>query len=267
MHIEEIIAKITPVDAKCAEAAQKRFDNLIKPVGSLAKLEIMISRYAAIVGRTDKNELDYPKRSLLIWGGTEDTAAAAKIMEGRWPVSVLAAETGAEAVPFIVTAEDEESAMEEGAGLVQEMIQKHKLELLGFGCLASADNAIVRAAMTGGLLQAAAMKTGVILDGLAVCRAAAWARELAPLSVNYFFAGHVTEEEGDEAALEQLSLSAPLRLNITSGSGDGAAMAFTLFDAGLKAYKEMETFEEAGVHVEVKDYSRAEETKRAHWKQ
>lgn len=267
MHIEEIIAKITPVDAGCAAAAQKRFDELIKPVGSLAKLEIMIARYAAITGRSDKNELDYPRRSLLIWCGINDAGSAAAIMEGKWPVSVLAAETGAEAVPFIVTSEDEASAMEEGAGLVQEMIQKQKLGLLGFGCLAPAGDAVVRAAMAGGLLQAAALKTPVILDGLAVCRAALRARELAPLAAEYFYAGHVTDEEGDEAALEQLQLSAPLRLNITSGGGDGAAIAFTLFDAGLKAYKEMETFEEAGVHAEVKDYSRAEETKHAHWQQ
>ena len=32
-------------------------------------------------------------------------------------------------------------------------------------------------------------------------------------------------------------------------------------DAGIKAYKEMETFAEAGVHVEVKEFSHAEEIK------
>ena len=38
MHIEEIIQKIVPADAQCAQLAQARFDALIKPVGSLAQL-------------------------------------------------------------------------------------------------------------------------------------------------------------------------------------------------------------------------------------
>ena len=41
MHIEEIIQKIVPADRGCMKLAQTRFDNLIKPVGSLAKLEEM----------------------------------------------------------------------------------------------------------------------------------------------------------------------------------------------------------------------------------
>ena len=42
MHIEEIIQKIVPADRGCMKLAQTRFDNLIKPVGSLAKLEEML---------------------------------------------------------------------------------------------------------------------------------------------------------------------------------------------------------------------------------
>ena len=250
MHIEEIIQKIGPTDKECAKLAQARFDALIKPVGSLAQLERMTAKYAGIVGKYNKHELDYPKRELLVWCGIDEAEQAGKIMQSQWPVNVLAAETGAKTQALLITAETEADALEEGATLVQESIQERGLGLLGFGCLASVDNVdndMVQAAMVGGILQAAAMGVGVLLDGVATLKAAQRARELAP---------RVLEE-----LLKELGLEAPLRLNIPDGAGEGAALCFTLFDAGIKAYKEMETFEEASVHVEVKEFSLAEQNK------
>ncbi|MBQ7759608.1 MAG: nicotinate-nucleotide--dimethylbenzimidazole phosphoribosyltransferase [Acidaminococcaceae bacterium] len=259
MNINEIIEQITPIDEECCRIAQKRFDDLIKPVGSLAKLEEMTSRYAGIIGKTNKNDIDYPKRKMLIWGSIVNTQEAEKIMNGSLPINVLAAETGAEAIPLLVLSEDEEAAMLEGAMLVNEYVKKEGLGLLGYGCLQ--DDKLVLAAMAGGILQAAALKVGVMLDGVATCRAAQLASKLAPEVVKYCFAGHVSAEEGAEEALASLGLSAPLRLNISCGTGEGAAVAMTLFNAGIKAYKEMETFAEAGVHVEVKEFSLAEQIK------
>ena len=261
MHIEEIIQKIGPTDKECAKLAQTRFDALIKPVGSLAQLERMTAKYAGIVGKYNKHELDYPKRELLVWCGIDEAEQAGKIMQAQWPVNVLAAETGAKTQALLVTAETEADALEEGATLVQESIHERGLGLLGFGCLASVDNDMVQAAMTGGILQAAAMGVGVLLDGVATLKAAQKARELALHVLDYCFAGHVSDEAGAEELLKELGLEAPLRLNIPDGAGEGAALCFTLFDAGIKAYKEMETFEEASVHVEVKEFSLAEQNK------
>ena len=180
MHIEEIIAKIVPIDKGCVKLAQTRFDNLIKPVGSLAKLEEMTSRYCGILGVYEKQDLDYPKRDLLVWCSIAEAEQAGKIIDAKWPVNVLAAETGGRCVALVVTSETEEDAREEGA----------------------------------------------------------------------------------EEALDELHLSAPLRLHIPDGAGEGAALCFTLFNAGIKAFKEMETFEEAGVHAEKKEFSLAEQNKK-----
>lgn len=261
MHIEEIIQKIGPTDKECAKLAQARFDALIKPVGSLAQLERMTAKYAGIVGKYNKHELDYPKRELLVWCGIDEAEQAGKIMQAQWPVNVLAAETGAKTQALLVTAETEADALEEGATLVQESIHERGLGLLGFGCLASPDEELVVAAMTGGILQAASMKVGIMLDGVATLKAAQKAVALAPAVLDYCFAGHVSDEAGAEELLKELGLEAPLRLNIPDGAGEGAALCFTLFDAGIKAYKEMETFEEASVHVEVKEFSLAEQNK------
>lgn len=259
LNINELISQITPINEECVAEAQKRFDNLIKPVGSLAKLEEMTSRYAGIICKTDKNEIDYPKRKVLIWGSIDNANEAEKILNDATPVNVLAAKTGAEAIPLLVLAESEEEAVVEGAMLVSEYVKKEGLGLLGFGALCN--DPLVIAAMAGGILQAAALKVGVMLDGVVTCKAALKAKELAPDVARYCFAGHVSDEEGAEEILEALGLSAPLRLNITSCAGEGAAVAFTLFNAGIKAYKEMETFAEAGVHVEVKEFSLAEQIK------
>lgn len=262
MHIEEIIQKIVPADRGCMKLAQTRFDNLIKPVGSLAKLEEMTSRYCGILGIYEKQDLEYPKRDLLVWCDIAEAEQASKIMHAKWPVNVLAAETGGRAMALVVTSETEADALEEGAALVQELVHEGGLGLLGFGCLAQADNAMVLTAMAGGILQAAAMKVPVILDGVATCRAAKKAAVLAPGVLDYCFAGHVSAELGAEEALQELGLTAPLRLDIPDGAGEGAAICFTLFDAGIKAFKEMETFEEAGVHAEMKEFSLAEQSKK-----
>ena len=79
LNIKEVIEQITPINEECIALAQKRFDNLIKPVGSLAKLEEMTTRYAGIIGKTDKTDIDYPKRKVLIWGSIENTLEAEKI--------------------------------------------------------------------------------------------------------------------------------------------------------------------------------------------
>lgn len=267
MHMEEIIGKITSLNEDCMKLAQARFDALIKPVGSLAKLEKMVTRYAGITGKYQKEELLAPKKALLVWCAIDHAEACEKILRGQWPVNVLGASVGADVHPLLVVAENLTEALEEGASLVQELVSKEEYGMLGFGCLAAPTDNLVQAAMAGGMLQAAAIKVPVMLDGVASCRAAAKAIQLGSNVKEYFLAGHVSQEEDAEAVLTELGLEAPLRLNIPDGAGEGAAVAFSLFDAGIKAYREMETFEEAGVHDEMKDFSRKEETKGSHWQQ
>ncbi len=276
MDINLIIDQIKPIDACASAAAQKRFDNLIKPVGSLAKLEAMVSRYAGIIGSADNRAVQYPKKALLQW--SVNAAAIAKAMQTKDAAALLATETQAETYPLLITATGIEEALDEGALLVKEYLVHHKLEMLGLGAfgiytvdanlekLLQIDNGIQFlkelndlsvTAMSGGILQAAAARVPVMLDGVATCLAAIGASKLAPLSSEYCIAGHVSAEAGMEKLLKILRLSAPLRLGINSGAGEGAVLAFSLFDAGIKAYNEMETFEEAGVHCEMAEFSHA----------
>ena len=270
-------ANVLPADRNLIAKAQERFDNLIKPVGSLAKLEEMATRYAAIYGSADKNDVNYPQKSLLVW--TADTEQAAAYMQGGKQASVLAANAGINAQTFLVTAESIEEALLEGALLVKEAASLQSgQQVLAFGCAdavpeyqlnGDADGyeflqqfgSVAVAAMAGGILQAAALKVPVMLDGAATVLAAMAAVKYNAAAKDYIFAGHVSAEPGMEDLLKNIGLAAPLRLDIKICRGEGAVLALSLLDAGLKAYKEMETFAEAGVHVEVKEFSHAEELK------
>lgn len=277
MEIDVLAANVLPADRNLIAKAQERFDNLIKPVGSLAKLEEMATRYAAIYGSADKNDLNYPQKTLLVW--TADPVQAAAYMQGGKQASVLAANAGINAQTFLVTAESIEEALLEGALLVKEAASLQSgQQVLAFGCAdavpeyqlnADADGyeflqqlgSMAIAAMAGGILQAAALKVPVMLDGAATVLAAMAAVKYNAAAKDYLFAGHVSAEPGMEDLLKAIGLTAPLRLDIKICRGEGAVLALSLLDAGLKAYKEMETFAEAGVHVEVKEFSHAEELK------
>ena len=54
------------------------------------------------------------------------------------------------------------------------------------------------------------------------CLAAVGACKLAPVVLEYCMAGHVSAEPGMEKLLNRLELSAPLKLDINSGAGEGA---------------------------------------------
>lgn len=279
MDINNIIEQIKPIDRQKVEEAQNRFDNLIKPVGSLAKLEAMVSRYAGIIGSADKKSVQYPKKALFLWSA--DTDSVAKAMQEELPVVLLAREAKAEVYPLLVTSCNLEEALEEGAILTKEYIFSDKLQMLALGSLEKYTlteqteaflqlegieflqklNDPVITAMTGTVLQAAACKVPVMLDGIATCLAAVGACKLAPVVLEYCMAGHVSAEPGMEKLLNWLELSAPLKLDINSGAGEGAVLAFTLFDAGIKAYNEMETFAEAGVHAEVEEFAHSVQVK------
>ena len=276
MHIEELVTNIQPLSREIIEAAQKRFDNLIKPVGSLAKLESMTTRYAGIIGSSDKQLVTVPEtRLLLLWGEAKHAAEIEAVMLKKKAISVYASHVNAKVIPLLVIGETAYDLLEEGAMLTGEYIGEEKAGLICLGTceielrpdwqdfldeedgLAFLDKlqCPTVSAMTGAILQAAGMRVPVMLDGVATCLAALAAANFNPYVLQYCFAGDESAEAGSAALLNKLQLQAPLRLSLNNAEGVGALTCLRLFDAGIKAYTEMETFEEAGVHNEKEDYS------------
>ncbi len=103
------------------------------------------------------------------------------------------------------------------------------------------------AGLAGVILSAAANQTPVLIDGFISGAAALVASKIAPESVNYMIASHVSVEPGHKKVLELLGLKPMLFMNMRLGEGTGAALCMSLVEAATKIINEMATFESAGV--------------------
>lgn len=107
--------------------------------------------------------------------------------------------------------------------------------------------------IAGLILGAASNRIPVVIDGFISTAGALIAYCIDPKVKDYIFAAHNSVEIGHKAMLDKMGLSPILDLNLRLGEGTGAALAMLMIEAGLKIYKEMATFGEAGVSSESKN--------------
>jgi len=105
--------------------------------------------------------------------------------------------------------------------------------------------------IAGLILGAAANRIPVVVDGFISTAGALIAWCIEPKTADYMFAAHNSVEIGHRAMLDKLGLKPVLDLDLRLGEGTGSALAMLLIEAGLKIYKEMATFGEAGVSGEI----------------
>lgn len=103
------------------------------------------------------------------------------------------------------------------------------------------------AAMLGVMLQAAANRRAVILDGFVEGSAALVGMALAPHLREYLFPAGECAEIGHAAQLRHLGLTPMFRLGLRLGEGTGGVLAAPLLLSAAATLREMRTFEEAGV--------------------
>ncbi|HEY9074088.1 MAG TPA: nicotinate-nucleotide--dimethylbenzimidazole phosphoribosyltransferase [Desulfobaccales bacterium] len=103
------------------------------------------------------------------------------------------------------------------------------------------------AGIAGLILGCAAARRPLLLDGFIATAGALVATALAPAAADYLIAAHRSVEPGHQTVLDFLGLKPLLNLNMRLGEGTGAALGMLLLEAGLKIYREMATFDEAGV--------------------
>ena len=103
------------------------------------------------------------------------------------------------------------------------------------------------AAIAGSILQAAASRVPIVIDGFISTAGALVAAKLAPKSTAYMFPSHGSVEIGHRKALAELGLEPVLHLNLRLGEGTGAVLTFHLIEAALHILEEMATFADAGV--------------------
>jgi nicotinate-nucleotide--dimethylbenzimidazole phosphoribosyltransferase len=103
------------------------------------------------------------------------------------------------------------------------------------------------AALVGLILMGAVYRTPVVLDGVVSNSAALIARALAPNSMDYTIAGHLSAEPGAKVALDKLTLEPLLDLEMRLGEGTGGLLAVPLVQAAARALGEMATLKEAEI--------------------
>lgn len=103
------------------------------------------------------------------------------------------------------------------------------------------------AAMLGMMLQAAASRRAVILDGFVEGSAALVGVALAPALRDSLFPAGECAEAGHAAQLAALGLKPMFRLQLRLGEGTGGVLAVPLLLSAAATLREMRTFEEAGV--------------------
>ncbi|MBI9074570.1 MAG: nicotinate-nucleotide--dimethylbenzimidazole phosphoribosyltransferase [Desulfatibacillum sp.] len=101
--------------------------------------------------------------------------------------------------------------------------------------------------IAGCILAAAYHNRPVVIDGFISTAGALIAHALCPTAAQYMFAGHCSEEPGHKIMLKHLGLEPILDLGLRLGEGTGGALAMNILDASVKVFREVLTFDQAGV--------------------
>ncbi|NVM23047.1 MAG: nicotinate-nucleotide--dimethylbenzimidazole phosphoribosyltransferase [Desulfobacterales bacterium] len=101
--------------------------------------------------------------------------------------------------------------------------------------------------IAGAVLAGARFRRAVVIDGLISTAGALLAHAMCPVAADYMFAGHQSVEQGHRLMLDHMGLKPMLNLGLRLGEGTGAALAMHIMEAGVRVFREMLTFEQAGV--------------------
>lgn len=115
--------------------------------------------------------------------------------------------------------------------------------LLTLARVGSADTA----AMVGFLLQAAARRTPVLLDGVVSCACALLASQAAPDASAWWLAGHRSPEPAQHRALAAMRLEPLVDLGMRLGEGSGALLALPLLRSAQALLAETATLADLGL--------------------
>jgi nicotinate-nucleotide--dimethylbenzimidazole phosphoribosyltransferase len=116
------------------------------------------------------------------------------------------------------------------------------------------------AAIAGLIIGASRKRRVVVLDGFISCSAALVVRAMDPSALACVVYSHRSAERGHRRMLEALDARPLLDLDMRLGEGTGAAIGISLVESAVRLYREMATFENAGVSTDVKSIGEAQQS-------
>ena len=202
------------------------------PAMTPTQCELAVAQGVALVRNLPGNVL------LLGEMGIGNTSAAALLMArllGLPLVDCVGAGTGLDAAGVVRKTQILQQALDHHAGVVEPM------------AVLSALGGFEIATMVGSVLQAAAERRVVVVDGFITTAAVLVASCLAPHVVQRCVFAHRSGEKGHSRLLAHWAAEPLLDLGLRLGEGSGAAMAWPLLVSATAVLADMASFESAGV--------------------
>ncbi|MBV8649073.1 nicotinate-nucleotide--dimethylbenzimidazole phosphoribosyltransferase [Paludibacterium sp.] len=103
------------------------------------------------------------------------------------------------------------------------------------------------AMMAGAMLQSAADRKLLLIDGFITTSALLVAAQVQPAILDYCVFAHASHENGHARMLAKLGAEPLLHLDLRLGEGTGAALALPIVQAAVSFLRQMATFESAAV--------------------
>lgn len=138
------------------------------------------------------------------------------------------------------------AAVQRKTAVLRQVLARHSQATEPLDALA-AFGGLEIATMVGALMQAAAERRVVLVDGFIASAGALVAHALQPLVLQRCVFAHRSGERGHEFMLQHLGVQALLDLGLRLGEGSGSALAWPLLQSACAILREMASFESAGV--------------------
>jgi nicotinate-nucleotide--dimethylbenzimidazole phosphoribosyltransferase len=143
-------------------------------------------------------------------------------------------------------------AVQRKTAVLREVLNKHASAKAPLDVLAAMGGFEI-ATMVGAVMQAAAERRVIVVDGFIATSAVVVANALQPLVLQRCVFAHRSGERGHEFMLQHLGVQALLDLGLRLGEGSGAALAWPLLQSACTILREMASFASAGVSEKTAD--------------
>ncbi|WP_102127214.1 nicotinate-nucleotide--dimethylbenzimidazole phosphoribosyltransferase [Deinococcus planocerae] len=211
-------------------------DLRVEPAMTREEATALILAGAALTRRAVEEGADLIVPGEMGIGNTTPAAAMTARLLGQGPARVTGRGTGVD-----------DATLERKVGAVREALARQGSDPADpLGVLADLGGFEI-AAMLGVMLQTAALRRAVILDGFVEGAAALVGVALAPHLRDFLFPAGECAEVGHAPQLAHLGLKPMFDLGLRLGEGTGGVLAAPLLLAAAATLREMRTFAEAGV--------------------
>ena len=140
----------------------------------------------------------------------------------------------------------DDAGLQRKLAVLDEALQRHAAAREPLQVLAALGGFEI-AMMVGAVLQAAAERRVIVVDGFIASSAVLVAQALQPLVLQRCVFAHQSDESGHARMLAHMQVQALLHLGLRLGEGSGAALAWPLLDSACRILRDMASFDSAGV--------------------